>query len=313
MSEIDRSIIRRLQGDGRAPFARMARDLGIAEKTVRRRVRELRESGVIEITTVTDPDLLGYRAMALVGIELDGSKRTSEVASELAAIDAVDYVVVTTGRFELLVEIVCREPSELLRTVETQIWPVRAVRDLEIIPYLRLHYQEPRWDAARDGSRRPSLSGGILTLDELDRGILAELNVDGRTPFQHIARSFSVSESRVRQRVARMLESGAVRILAITNPSSLGFRTLGWLGINLAPGTRIEELADRLSLPSAIAYLAICAGRYDILAEVICVDHDDLLRVIDEDVRGEPGVARVEAFLILDLFYKRVRPPPGPF
>jgi Lrp/AsnC family transcriptional regulator for asnA, asnC and gidA len=110
-----------------------------------------------------------------------------------------------------------------------------------------------------------------------------------------------------------MLESGAVRILAITNPSSLGFRTLGWLGINLAPGTRIEELADRLSLPSAIAYLAICAGRYDILAEVICVDHDDLLRVIDEDVRGEPGVARVEAFLILDLFYKRVRPPPGPF
>jgi Lrp/AsnC family transcriptional regulator for asnA, asnC and gidA len=66
-------------------------------------------------------------------------------------------------------------------------------------------------------------------------------------------------------------------------------------------------------LPSAIAYLAICAGRYDILAEVICVDHDDLLRVIDEDVRGEPGVARVEAFLILDLFYKRVRPPPGPF
>ena len=291
----------------------MARELGIAEKTVRRRVRELREAGVIEITTVTDPELLGYRAMALVGIELDGSKRTSEVASELAAVEAVDYVVVTTGRFELLVEVICREPAELLRTVESEIWPLRAVRDIEIIPYLRLHYQEPRWEAAHERSKRRSLPGGILSLDELDRAILAELNVDGRMPFQHIARSFSVSESKVRQRVARMLESGAVRILAITNPSSLGFRTLAWLGINLAPRTRIEELADRLSSLSSIAYLAICAGRYDILAEVICVDDGDLLRVIDEEVRQEPGVARAEAFLILDLFYKRVRPPPGPF
>jgi Lrp/AsnC family transcriptional regulator for asnA, asnC and gidA len=313
MSEVDRAIIRLLQDDGRAAFARMARELGIADKTVRRRVRELREAGVIEITTVTDPELLGYRAMALVGIELDGSKRTSEVASELAAVEAVDYVVVTTGRFELLVELICREPAELLRTVESEIWPLRAVRDIEIIPYLRLHYQEPRWEAAHERSNRPSLPGGILPLDELDRAILAELNVDGRMPFQHIARSFSVSESKVRQRVARMLESGAVRILAITNPSSLGFRTLAWLGINLAPGTRIGELADRLSSLSSIAYLAICAGRYDILAEVICVDDGDLLRVIDEEVRQEPGVARAEAFLILDLFYKRVRPPPGPF
>jgi Lrp/AsnC family transcriptional regulator for asnA, asnC and gidA len=309
MSEIDGAIIRLLQVDGRAPFARIARQVGVAEKTVRRRVRELREGGVIDITTVTDPQLLGYGAMALAGIRLDGSKRTSDVAAELAAIEAVDYVVVTTGRFEALVELVCHDPADLLRTVETEIWPVRAVRDVELLPYLRLHYQEPRWDAARQVTRRRSLAAGGLRLDELDRAVLAELNADGRTPFQHIARSFGVSESKVRQRVARMVESGAVRILAITNPRSLGFHRLGWLGIGVAPGARVQELADRLSSLSSIAYLAICAGRYDILAEVVCVDDADLLRVIDDEVRQQPGVASVEAFVILDLLYKRVRAP----
>jgi Lrp/AsnC family transcriptional regulator for asnA, asnC and gidA len=307
MSDLDRGIIRALQVDGRRPYAGIARDLGVAEKTVRRRVQELREGGIIDITTVADPEVLGYGAMALLGVHLDGARSASEVAGDVAQVGTVDYVVITTGRYDLLVEVLCPDSSGLLRTVEGEVSTVRGVRECEIFPFLQLHYQEPRWDAARQKSAGEGV-GRLPVLDEIDRRILGELNADGRAPFQQVAQRLSVSESQVRQRVTRMVSSGAVRIMAITNPSSLGFRTIAWLGICAAPGVRIEELARRISSLAAIAYLAVTAGRFDILAEAICVDQEDLLRLLDQEVRPLPGVARVEAFLHLNLYYKRVRP-----
>jgi Lrp/AsnC family transcriptional regulator for asnA, asnC and gidA len=257
---------------------------------------------------VTDPELLGYGAMALVGVHLDGSRPASDVATALAQLAAVDYVVVTTGRYELFVEILCRDARELSRTVEREIGIVEGVGQTEIFPYLRLHYQEPRWEAARWKAAGEGLRHAVPVFDDVDRRILAELNADGRAALQRIAGHLSISESQARQRVARMLDSGVVRILAITNPRSLGFGTLAWLGIVAAPGVRLEALADELASLGSIAYLAVCASRFDVFAEAICVDHDDLLRVIDKEVRSLDSVARVEAFLCLDLHYKRVPP-----
>jgi Lrp/AsnC family transcriptional regulator for asnA, asnC and gidA len=308
MPDLDRAIISALQVDGRRPYAHLARDLDVGENTVRRRVRALREAGLIDITTVTDPELLGYGAMALVGVHLDGSRPASEVATALAQLAAVDYVVVTTGRYELFAELLCRDDQELSRTIERDLAAVPGVRQTEIFPYLRLHYQQPRWEAARWKATGEGLRRGIPVFDEVDRRILAELNADGRTALQEVARRLAISESQARQRVTRMLNSGVVRILGITNPRSLGFTTLAWLGIVAAPGVRLEALADELASLGSIAYLAVCASRFDVFAEAICVDHDDLLRVIDAEVRSLDSVARVEAFLCLDLHYKRVPP-----
>jgi Lrp/AsnC family transcriptional regulator for asnA, asnC and gidA len=308
MSEQDRALIGVLQEDARATYAALARRLGIAEKTVRRRVAELLANGVIEITTVTDPELLGYEAIALLAIRLDTSRPASEVAAELARVEAIDYVVVTTGRFDLMVELVCVDERELLAAVETSVRPVSGVREVEILPYLRLQYQEPRWETARRKSGPHGVEPTALTLDDVDRRILAELNADGRVPFLRVARTLGVSESQVRQRVARMLESGAVRVLAITNPRSLGFETIAWVAIVASAGVPLEELAGRVAALPSIAYVAICAGRYDVVAEAICVDRADLLRVLDEEVRPLAGVGRTEVFVYLDLHYKRLRP-----
>jgi DNA-binding Lrp family transcriptional regulator len=308
MPDLDRAIISALQVDGRRPYAHLARDLGVGENTVRRRVRALRDAGLIDITTVTDPELLGYGAMALVGVHLDGSEAASHVATSLAQLAAVDYVVVTTGRYELFAELLCKDAHELSRTVERDLASVPGVGTTEIFPYLRLHYQEPRWEAARWKAASDGLRPAVPVFDDVDRRILAELNADGRTALQGIARRLSISESQARQRVARMLDSGVVRILGITNPRSLGFSTLAWLGIVAAPGVRLEGLADELASVGSIAYLAVCASRFDVFAEAICIDHDDLLRVIDAEVRSLDAVARVEAFLCLDLHYKRVPP-----
>jgi Lrp/AsnC family transcriptional regulator for asnA, asnC and gidA len=308
---VDREIIRLLQINGRAPFAQIARELEVSEKSVRKRVAHLLASDVIQVTTIAEPAVLGHHAMALVGLRLDHSRTSSDVAAELADIPAVDYVVITTGRFHLLVELLGPDLPTIMRVVEERILAVDGVNGSETFPYLRLHYQEPRWEAARwkvghDGTGAPH------PLDDVDRSVLRELNADGRAPFQAIARQLDVSESQIRQRVNRMVESGTIRIMAITNPASLGFRTMAWLAIEAAPGARVAEVCERIAALGSITYVVACAGRFDIFAEAICVDQEDLLTVLDEEIRALPGVARVEAFLYLGLRYKQVPSAFGP-
>jgi DNA-binding Lrp family transcriptional regulator len=308
LPEVDRKIIRSLQVDGRRSYVHIAKEVGIDEKTVRRRTTELRDKGIIEITTVTDPVLLGYGAIALCGLTIDISATPSEVAAELAAIEAVDYVVVATGRYDVILEVLCRDQADLLQVIEKQIRAVPAVRSCETFPYLRLHYQQQQWDAAQTDRIAGGRMDGGKALDPIDRDLVKVLNQDARAPFRQIADQLGISESQVRHRVGQLTGSGAVRVMAITNPFNLGFRRLAWLGINVGPGASAGEVVERLSRVPSIAYLAVCAGRFDILAEAVCIDDRDLLRVLDVDIRPMPGVRQVESWVFLEAHYKSLRP-----
>jgi DNA-binding Lrp family transcriptional regulator len=308
LSELDRRMIRILQSDGRRPFTDMAEELGIDARTVRRRVERLRDEGIIDITTVADHELLGYGASAMVGIRIDGTVPPSELSARLLAMDGIDYVVVSTGRYHLLAEVLCGTTEDLFETLDERIRPMRGVADCESFPYLRLYYQQPQWDAAR--LKREARSGPAepIALDDIDRRVIVELNRDGRASFRSIADTIGVSEGLVRQRAHRLIETGAIRVMAITNPQSLGFELIAWLSIVAAPDVKLEELADRVASCEAIAYLAVCAGRFDVIAEAICTDRQDLLRLLDTEIRPMSGVDRVEVSICADLRYRRVGP-----
>jgi DNA-binding Lrp family transcriptional regulator len=309
LSSLDRGIIQALQVDGRRSFAAIATDLATTEKRVRSHVAHLRTTGLIEFTAVTDPAVLGYHAPALVGVKSDQRRSLSEMADALWRIPAVDYVAIVAGRYDLLVEVLCPDSAALLHTIDTDFREIGATASLEVLPYLRLHYQEPAWTQAQV-KHGPDGAGRRATLSEIDRDIVLELNADGRTPFARIGERLAISESQVRKRVTRMVASGAVRIVALTNPRTLGFEALAWLGLRVAAGSTSTALADLLvSLPS-VTYLAVCAGRFDIMAEVLCADLDDLARLMDEEVRMLPGLASVELMTGLDLRYRRVAPVP---
>jgi DNA-binding Lrp family transcriptional regulator len=311
LSELDHKLIAQLQVDGRCSFAQLARDFKTTEKTVRKRVMELRESGLIEITTVTDPRILGYHSSAIVGVRLDGRYRAADVARDIFALTPVDYMVVTSGRYDLLVEVLCRDESALYRAVDRDIRGHPAVREIEVYPYLRLHYQQPSWDVAQ--GRRKRLQKSVaepsgFKLSDVDFEIIYDLNHDGRVPFSNIADRIGVSETLVRKRYAALTEAAGLRVMALTNPRSIGYKTLAWLCVAVGSGFKVAALADRLAALPSITYLAICVGRFDIFAEVVCRDQTDLLELVDDEVRSLQDIARLEVMLCLDLFYRRVSP-----
>ena len=291
----DRAIVVELQEDGRRSYANIARNLGMAEKTVRLRVRHLLETGIIQIGAVTDPAALGYRAAALLGITTGMAHPPSAVAMELLRIEAVDYVVVATGRYGLFAELFCRDREDLQATIEQQVGAIPGIVAIESYPYLSLHYQLARFEAARV----KDTGAGVRPreLSETDRRIVQALSLDGRAPLQGIADRLEISETQVRNRMHEMIADGVMNVMAIVNPMSLAYGTVAWVALRIAGGHRVADVAATLAGMARITYVAITAGRFDIFAEIACTSEAELMAVMDEDIRMLPGVAVAELSL----------------
>ncbi len=141
-------------------------------------------------------------------------------------------------------------------------------------------------------------------LDELDRAIVAQLQVDGRRPYRAIARSLGVAEGTVRARASRLLDEGILRILALANPFRLGYAVQASVLIRVTPAAH-EEAAETLASWPEVMYLSSCAGSADLYVHVVCRDHDDLWRLLGERLGAIDGVLATETLMELRVHKAR--------
>ena len=135
-------------------------------------------------------------------------------------------------------------------------------------------------------------------IDEIDQRIIEALQQDGRRPFTRIATDLGISEASVRQRVANLINTQVMQIVAITNPIKLGFSLASMIGIRVS-GDRLLEAAREISTFEEVIYLIICTGSFDLLAEVVCRDNDHLLSFLTEKLYKVQGVQQAETFMYL--------------
>ena len=143
LDEVSKAIIEQLQQDGRRPYAAIGKVVGLSEAAVRQRVQRLIEGGVIQVVAVSDPMQLGFARQAMIGIGVHGP--LEPVADALAALDEVDYVVVTAGRYDLLAEAVCESDQALLDLISQRIRGIDGVTSTETFMYLKLRKQTYSW------------------------------------------------------------------------------------------------------------------------------------------------------------------------
>ncbi|WP_308468269.1 Lrp/AsnC family transcriptional regulator [Rathayibacter soli] len=143
LDAVSKSIVEQLQEDGRRSYAEIGKAVGLSEAAVRQRVQKLTESGVMQIVAVTDPMQLGFYRQAMIGVRVNGDTRS--VADALAALPAVDYVVLTAGAFDILVEVVCENDDDLISLLNSEIRSIPGVLTTETFVYLKLHKQLYNW------------------------------------------------------------------------------------------------------------------------------------------------------------------------
>jgi len=143
-------------------------------------------------------------------------------------------------------------------------------------------------------------SGQMGRLDSIDQHIIEAMRKDGREAFAQIAEQLNVSPGMIRVRYNHLVELGLIRVVAITNPLRMGYTTMAMIGIR-TEGDKMLEVARKVSDFEEVIYLIVVSGRYDILAEVVCRDHADLLRFLTEKLYLVDGVRDAESFMHLKI------------
>ena len=138
-----------------------------------------------------------------------------------------------------------------------------------------------------------------MALDDVSKGIVEQLQQDGRRSYAEIGKKVGLSEAAVRQRVQKLQESGVLQIVAVTDPMQLGFYRQAMIGIRVAGDT--TRVAEELGRIPAVDYVVLTAGSFDILAEVVCENDDDLIELLNRRIRGLEGVQSTETFVYLRL------------
>jgi Lrp/AsnC family transcriptional regulator, regulator for asnA, asnC and gidA len=142
LDDVSKQIIEQLQQDGRRSYAAIGKAVGLSEAAVRQRVQRLTDSGVMQVVAVTDPLTLGFRRQTMIGVRCVGD--IGRVADLLADMDEIDYVVITAGSFDLLIEVVCEDDDQLLEII-SRVRTIPCVTSTETFVYLKLRKQTYGW------------------------------------------------------------------------------------------------------------------------------------------------------------------------
>ena len=135
LDDVDKAIIRELQDDGRMAYAQLSPKVGLSQAALRQRVNRLLERGVFQIVAVSDPLSLGLTTQAMVGITVTGYVRG--VAATVAAMGESEYVLITTGRYDVLAELLCTDNDALLELVNDRIRAIDGVASTEVFSILK--------------------------------------------------------------------------------------------------------------------------------------------------------------------------------
>ena len=142
LDDVSKQIIEQLQQDGRRSYAAIGKAVGLSEAAVRQRVQRLVDAGVMQVVAVTDPLMLGFRRQTMIGVRCVGD--IEPVADLLAGMDEIDYVVITAGSFDLLIEVVCEDDDQLLEII-SRVRTIPSVTSTETFVYLKLRKQTYGW------------------------------------------------------------------------------------------------------------------------------------------------------------------------
>ena len=144
IDQIDREIIKHLQTDGRMAYSTLGRLIGLSDAATRQRVNRLTTRGVIDIVAVTDPVKIGLGYQALLGISVTDDAR--KLAAEIGTMTDAVYIVMTAGRYDLIVELVCVDGETFIAHVN-RIRTMDGIESVETLPYLGITKQTYDWGA----------------------------------------------------------------------------------------------------------------------------------------------------------------------
>ena len=290
LDDVDRRLIAELITDGRATFAKLAPLVDLSQAAVRTRVQRLLDERLVIVTGRVDPGSLGLGVFAFAFLEV--SHEVDKTAAHIAEIDAAVFTAVSSGRFDLIVELRCRDDVALIDALD-RVRGVDGVRRLQSATVL--HYEKQDWTSVGQRDARPAPQRAAVRpsrdLDDIDRRLINELIADGRATYAALSPKVGLSQAAVRDRVLDLISSNVIAIEAHPVPEAMGIG--GFAGLAIKAAGPVAPVADALVALPETTMVSRTLGRFDAIAEVWFDDYDHLAEMLDR-LRGVQAVGSVD-------------------
>ncbi len=307
IDELDLRIIAYLKEDPRASNRALARALQLSEPKVTARVAKLEAQPALRVMAVVDMHTVGYQDVVVLGIRV-GDLHPDDVAAELVRIPEVIGVNSTFGRYQLVSLMLARDKHHLGELLD-QVGAIGGVQDQEAC--LVLDVLQTRSDVGMlslfNEQAAPALPSDQSVLDGLDRGIIEALQENGRMSFREISRRLETPEATIRSRLSRLENTGAMRLVAVTDSASLlPAKANAWIGLRVRGGM-LGEMAKRLCEVADSGLVFTTIGRFNLVALVLRPSRRELLDLVSQTIAPLQGVEQLEVWEIVRTYKHDIR------
>jgi len=304
VDQLDKKLLAELQNKGFQKATSLAHVLDVSERTIRRRISEMKSKGVIKIVALPNPVLFGYRAWAKVGIRVE-SGSSYHVVSQLVAHPAVYFVAYAIGAFDIIIAVHFHTMDRLAHFANSELTAIRGILNTETMPlihprkYYHFSWQAPVCEETKSGCEHyldVTASREHYHVDETDRAILGILREDGLTRLATLKSRLGIGENTIRKRIKNMLNNGLFRIEVVPNTEVLEDEAWATMGITINLQSAHTVLDTVIKHP-AVYLASVSLGRFNLVIAVRFHTIDLLYQFINTDLPAIKGVSSVETFL----------------
>lgn len=293
LSGLDRALIESLRRDGRASNRSLAHQLDINEVTVATRLRRMEDANIMRVVAVTDIRLFGHRELSFALLQVDG-RAVRDVATQLAALPETIAVVMTSGRFDIILPLVCRDRTHLAEMFGSVLGTMDGVDRVHGSVALDVIKYDSNWAAFHNPGTTPETQPSN-TVDDMDLAVIRLLQRNARRSNRSIATELGVSEGTVRGRIKRMLNDRVFRIQAVTNITAFGLYASAFVTVTAEPG-QTEAIASTLAARDDVSQITHVLDDFALIIVVSAPDHHSIMDIVSTHIACIPGVLRTETF-----------------
>lgn len=288
LSDLDLRLIRLLESDPRSTQSGLAAKLGISRPTVGSVMQKLIDSHVIRTVCLADHVALGYTDSVVFGINtMPGS--ILRVADKLASLSPIHYVAVCAGPFDIMAWGLFKGRGEILDFIAEGLGRVRGLSRFETVMCQEVKIS-PAFLSDNEGYRPGDKE---VSLDQLDMALIGMLQRDSRQTAADLATRLSTSKPTILRRMRRLHDEGVVRLVTMVDPVALGYKLVVSTGLKVSPD-RIREVAEAVGNHKNVHSVALCTGRYDVLAWMTFRERREMMDMLTGELGKIRGIRSME-------------------
>jgi DNA-binding Lrp family transcriptional regulator len=288
LTNTDLKLISALEKDGRASYAQLSQKLGISISSVARNIKSLIEDNVFTIHAVPNPFRLGYKAIAIIAMNVN-MNNIYDVCDQLKDNFYANSIYITYGRFNVILTAQFPTWDQLHEFVSSEIFSMSYIYETEIFFIRDIKKRTYDWIDAYSENKP-------LNIDEIDQKIMEELAINGRYSRLHLANSLGINVSSISRRLSYLLKERAIAIRAIPNPAKLGYKVIAFIFIR-ADYAKIEDICTKLGAHREVENILTLFNPHQIYLRVVTHDQETLNDLVIKKISQIPGITSMETLI----------------